>query len=164
MQVPLMVELTNRKVLVVGGGKVGFRKATTLADKKALVTCLSPKFCDGFNEREDILCIKKLYQSEDLDGMYLVVAATDDSTLNKGIYDACHEKGILSMTVDVESPSDFSFMATAGTDQLLIAVSTYGGSPVFAKELVAKLLDSVTPVELDQLDQMVCERKKRLKK
>ena len=162
MQLPLMMEMLGRKVLVVGGGPIGYRKAKVLADKGALVTCVSLVFCAHFQDSPRLICKVKAYETKDLEGMFMVIAATDSQEVNQLIYDQCHDRQLLCQTVDHYCPSDFSFMATREQEQLLIGVSTFGGSPVFAREMGEELMASVSDEQIKKVAEMIRQRKKKI--
>lgn len=160
MKMPLMLDMKNKKVLIIGGGKIGGRKASTFLRYGALVTCISPELDDSFSSL-DVNHIKGYYQ-DDLDGFDIIVAATDDYDLNGRIYKKAHEMKKLCMTVDHINPSDFDFMAVRQKRDLTIAVSTGGGSPGFSKEIVSSLMKSVSSEDLDSLETMIKKRRERL--
>ncbi len=161
MQMPIMIEMNRKKVLVVGGGPIGYRKAKKLDAFGADVTCLSMTFCKALTIEPGISCITAVYDSAFIKNYDMVVAATNDAKLNAEIYRQCNKDHICCMTVDAVNPSDFSFMATAVKEHLTIGVSTQGGSPVFAKELVEQLMSTIRDNDLDQLS-MLIEKRKRM--
>lgn len=164
MKMPLMFEMSQKKVLVVGGGKVGLRKADKLVDFGAQVTVVSRSFDAAVADLSRFACIDAAFDQEHLNGIDIVVAATDSIQTNDRIYEMCHSRGILCQTVDPLSPSDFDFMATAMKEQLLIGVSTQGGSPGFSKKLVKHLMDTVSDEQLATLNTMIEQRMKTIKR
>jgi len=160
MQLPLMLEVKDMKALVIGGGHIGFRKSEKLSRFGANVTCLSERFDVRFDTLTEVHCVKATYNASYVEGMSLVVAATDDSVVNTEIYEACQKCGILCMTVDAISASDYSFMATEVKDDLLIGVSTHGKCPSYAKVLAGQLMATVSQHQLDELEKMIKNRKR----
>ena len=160
MKMPLMLDVKDKQVLVIGGGPIGFRKAMKFLEYGANVTCISLDFIDDFNQTE-IVCIHKPYHKKQLSDFEWIVAACDIS-LNGEIYRDAKQLNKLCMTVDRMQPSDFSFMAIREQRGLTLAVSTQGGSPSFSKEMVEKLMLSVTSDELDRLEDMVKKRREYL--
>lgn len=151
MGLPIVLELSGKQVVVIGGGKIAFRKATKLVAEGAYITVVSLDFVDGFNELENCTCIKEAYGSHFLQEAMMVIAATSDSDLNTKIYEDAKEFGVLCSTIDFVSPSDFSFMATESKRGLTVSVSTNGQSPAFSKSLVKRLSEKVTEEDYTRL-------------
>jgi len=132
MHFPLFLELTDKACLVVGAGSVAARKAKTLSDFGARVTQVAPEICGrGFADT-------------DVDGMTLVVAATDDSSVNRHVADVCKSRGIPVNVVDDPANCTFYFPAICRKDPLTVAVSSDGACPVAAKlvrDKAARLMD-----------------------
>ncbi|MBU4185063.1 MAG: bifunctional precorrin-2 dehydrogenase/sirohydrochlorin ferrochelatase, partial [Proteobacteria bacterium] len=82
---PVSLDMQNRKCLVVGGGSVGARKVMTLLECGAIVTVVSPdvtgKLLD-LAEKKMIELKKRPYEPSDIDGIFLVIGATDNEELN----------------------------------------------------------------------------------
>ncbi len=154
MAIAIALEVKEKKILIIGGGKVGYRKASKMIDQGGLVTVVSPEFHSDFERLEGCTCIIDVYKSCYLDNMMFVVAASSDSVLNRQIYLDAKDKNILCSTVDVLSPSDFSFMATKEREGLTIAVSTSGQSPIYAKNLVKRLFNELTEEDFRRLSLM----------
>lgn len=140
MKFPLFFELEDRSCLVVGGGAVAVRKAKALADFGAKVVQVAPETCGrGFEEG-------------DVEGMALVVAATDEPAVNRRVADLCKAKGIPVNAVDDPANCTFFFPALCRKGPLTVAVSSGGACPVAAKivrDKAARLLqdDFVAAVE-----------------
>jgi precorrin-2 dehydrogenase/sirohydrochlorin ferrochelatase len=164
MQMPIMYELRGKKVLVVGGGFVAYRKVEKLVEFGADITCVSKDYRDKFDQYNGITRHIEILRYNELNTSYfedkdMVIAATDNEFLNKSIYNYCKQNRILCMTVDKSNPSDFSFMATERKKGLTLAASTNGGSPVFAKEIITTFMDSIDDETFKRLEMMVAERK-----
>lgn len=160
MQLPLMLEVKGMKVLVIGGGVVGFRKSKKLSQFGAEVTCVSAGFDPRFDTLTEVRCVIDTYNDTHLEGMSLAVAATDNPVVNTEIYKACQKRSILCMTVDAINTSDYSFMATEVKGDLLIGVSTHGKSPSFSKALAGQLMATISTQQLETLEEMIKKRKK----
>src|SRR5260370_3941212 len=124
-----VLRLRDRRVLVVGGGKVGARKASGLVEAGAHVVVVSPRFGPGFARLVDtaaLTLIERRYTVEDLAGMAFVVAATDDREVNAQISDDGRRAGILVSVADDPRASDFIVPAVVRRGDLLLAISTVG--------------------------------------
>ncbi len=107
---PVVLCLRDRRVLVVGGGKVGARKAAGLVEAGAHVVAVSPRFAPAYARLVDtaaLTLIERRYVSEDLAGMALVVAATDDREVNAQVSADAHRTRVLVSVVDDPRTSDF---------------------------------------------------------
>ena len=136
---PVNLDIQNRDCLVVGGGAVGTRKVITLLGCGARVTVVSPVLSDRLQELARSgtrLTIKKrAYRSRDLDGVFLVIGATDDQTLNRRISDDAERRNMLCNIADRPEVCNFILPAVVQRDDLVIAISTSGKSPALAKKL-----------------------------
>jgi precorrin-2 dehydrogenase len=128
------LDLEGRACLVVGGGRVGVEKAKGLLDSGATVTVVAPEV-----ERElELLPLRwrrKRYEAADLDGSFLVVAATSDGSLNRRVFLDAEERSLLCNVVDTPELCSFILPAVYRRDPIALAVSTGGASPALAKRL-----------------------------
>ena len=93
---PVFLKLDGRPVLVVGAGKIGWRKVEGLLASGAVVTVVSPQVCRELRElRQQFTLIEREWQPSDCDGSLLVVAATGDSVLNARIRKCAQKAGAL---------------------------------------------------------------------
>ncbi|SHF06479.1 precorrin-2 dehydrogenase / sirohydrochlorin ferrochelatase [Caldanaerobius fijiensis DSM 17918] len=142
---PIMLDLSNKKCLIVGGGSVAERKANDLLKAEACVTIISPKVTEGienlYRERRVDLKLRE-YQQGDLEGYFLVIAATDVPEVNEEIYAEACDRGILINTVDQKERSMFISPAVLRKGDLIIAISTSGKSPLLARK-IKQFLDDV---------------------
>ncbi len=135
---PVNLDIRNRSCLVVGGGGVGARKVATLLRAGARVTVVSPK-ADSRVETlagEDAVTLKKRpYRTSDLDGMFLVIGATDNENLNLRISSDAERANMLCNIADQPEKCNFILPAIVNRGDLILAISTSGKSPAFAKKL-----------------------------
>lgn len=134
---PVGLNMQNRHCLVVGAGKVGLRKAQTLVRSMARVTVVSPHFDNSLWDslHHSVKLVKKEYCHQDLEGMFLVIGATNNRRLNQTIGDQARKEKILFNGADLPELSDFIVPAVVERGDLTIAVSTSGNSPAFAKTI-----------------------------
>ena len=135
---PIYLDVQNRNCLVVGGGSVGARKVSTLLDCGASVTVVSPRINAKLNElsKKETLIIKiKPFQFSDLKDKFLVIGATDNQELNLQIHTEAERLGILCNIADQPEACNFILPSIVKKGDLVIAISTSGKSPAFAKKL-----------------------------
>ena len=126
---PVNLDIKNRQCLVVGGGSVGTRKVITLLECGAIVRVVSPDLTDKLyelSEKKIINLQKRPYKSSDLDGMFLVIGATDDEELNWKINADAERQNKLCNIADRPEVCNFILPAIVQKDDLIIAISTSG--------------------------------------
>ena len=135
---PVFLEISARKCLVVGGGAVGTRKAVSLVECGATVTVVSPDATEKLRSlaRQGVITLKmRTYRPSDMEGMFLVFGATDDDALNRQINQDAEQLNTLCNIADRPEVCNFILPAIVQRDDLVIAISTSGKSPAFAKQL-----------------------------
>lgn len=133
---PINLDIRDKTCLVVGGGGVGTRKAKGLIGCGAIVILISPEASKTLIEFADAGKIgwkQRAYQSSDLDGVFLVIGATDNDALNRQIHSDAQQRGILCNVADNPELCNFILPSTVRRGDLIISVSTSGKSPAFAK-------------------------------
>ncbi|MEQ9727141.1 siroheme synthase CysG [Pseudomonas sp. WHRI 8822A] len=139
---PLFHKLQNRRVLVVGGGEIALRKARLLADAGATLRVVSPdvgrELCELVEHGAGELILRG-YQADDLNGVSLVIAATDDVPLNAQISEQAQAIGIPVNVVDAPALCSVIFPAIVDRSPLIVAVSSGGDAPVLARLIRAKI-------------------------
>lgn len=136
-----MLKLEGKKVVVVGGGKVAERKVTGLLGTGAHITVISPNVTDELKKLAScgrIEWFEKPFLKEDMDGAFLVFAATNDKELNQYIKMALSEQQLVTIADDPEG-SVFHVPSHIQRGRLSIAVSTGGASPTLAKKIREQL-------------------------
>ncbi|MHC4915917.1 MAG: hydroxymethylbilane synthase, partial [Planctomycetota bacterium] len=126
---PLGIDVCGLECLVVGGGRIGTRKALTLSRAGARVTVLSPEISPrlaGAAARGEISWRRGAYDPEALRDRALVVAATDDPRLNLAVREDCERLGVLSCVVSPGRASRVVFPAVHRADGLTVAVHSDG--------------------------------------
>ena len=139
---PIHLDIKNRNCLIVGGGAVGTRKVNTLLECGAHVTVISPDPTPHLTQlasKGSITLKKRAYRSDDLAGMFLVIGATDDETLNLQISEDAERAQILCNIADRPEVCNFILPSIVRQGDLVITISTSGKSPALAKHLRQKL-------------------------
>jgi len=140
------LDLAGRDVLVVGAGSVAFEKTEGLLDAGARVTVVAPEVSEPVEmlaRARRLALIRGRYRTEDLEGRFLVVAATSTTSVNARVYADAETRGMLCNVVDVPELCSFILPAVHRDDPIAVAISTGGASPALAQRLrddVARLV------------------------
>ena len=144
---PIYLELEDTHAVVIGAGSVAARKAKTLvatgANVKVVARTIEPVFkelCEGL----PIEIIQGDYSKEHLQDAFLVIAATNDNTLNTQIFQDCQALKTLCNVVDVPPLCNFYVPAVIQRGDLQIAISTNGKCPAYAGHLRRKFQELIT--------------------
>lgn len=154
---PLFYQLHNKPCLLVGGGKVALRKASLLRSAGAALHVVAPDIIDELRQLamdSKGACQQRAYQSSDLDGMFLVVAATDDEALNQQVSVEAQAQRIPVNVVDNPELCSFILPAIIDRSPIVIAVSSGGESPVLARMLRSKI-ETLVPAAYGKLARLV---------
>lgn len=120
---PISINITNRRILIIGGGRVGLHKATILHRFTDRATVISHEFREGFSALPFTL-VKKAYEPSDLDGAHLVYICTENEELNRQIKQDAEERHVLASVCDNPSLCDFISPAIYKDGDLTVAVSS----------------------------------------
>ncbi|GCE48750.1 precorrin-2 dehydrogenase/sirohydrochlorin ferrochelatase [Thermosporothrix hazakensis] len=145
---PVMLDVRQRSVIVVGGNTVAAEKTQALVSCGAHVTVIAPELCTPLQEmaeRSEIVWRQKVYERGDLATAFVVVAATNDSQQIEDIWQETQERGQQVNIVDVPARCTFIVPSILRRGQLTIAVSTEGASPSLAKRIRQQLEQQFPP-------------------
>ena len=160
---PLFHKLQDRPVLVVGGGEVALRKARLLAEAGACLRVVAP---DVRSELQAMAgeqgVFLRGYATDDLQGVGLVIAATDDEPLNARISAEAQALGIPVNVVDAPALCSVIFPAIVDRSPLIVAVSSGGDAPVLARLIRAKI-ETWIPATYGQLANLGKRFRERVK-
>lgn len=135
---PFMVDIGNRKCLVVGGGRIALHKVKILlgfgVHIRVIADAICPELCALHQEAGAYTfeLVQRQFQDSDIADMDFVVAATDDEELNYHISELCKQSKIPVNAVDMKEACSFIFPAMIQEKDLLIAISSGGQSPAAA--------------------------------
>jgi uroporphyrin-III C-methyltransferase / precorrin-2 dehydrogenase / sirohydrochlorin ferrochelatase len=145
---PLFHNLRGARVLVVGGGEIALRKSRLLADAGAVLRVVAPDIGTELRELIDSSGGEQIlrgYGVADLDGCVLIIAATDDETLNAQVSADARQRGVPVNVVDAPALCSVIFPAIVDRSPLVIAVSSGGDAPVLARLIRAKMESWIPP-------------------
>lgn len=133
------LKLTGRRCVVVGGGEVALEKVEGLLACDGHVTLIAPDAEPALQEyasEDSIRWERRAYaDASDLEGAFLVIAATDDTDVNIAVFDDAERRAMLVNVVDVPPLCNFILPAIVRINPLAIAISTAGASPALAKRM-----------------------------
>jgi len=150
---PIFAEVKDRPVLVIGGGEIAARKITFLLRAEAKVhivaETLMPELAEKV-EREEIQWRATIFEEQQLDDVFLVIAATEDDELNQRVYVAANARYRLVNVVDNQALCSFVFPSIVDRSPLLVAISSSGKAPVLSRILREKI-EALLPTNLGRL-------------
>ena len=140
------LKLTGRRCVVIGGGDVGLEKVEGLLACNGRVTLIAPTAVPELEElaREgSIEWERREYAgADDLEGVFIAIAATNDTDANIRIYEDAERRAMLVNVVDVPPLCNFILPAIVRTGPLAIAISTAGASPALAKRIKREIAET----------------------
>ncbi len=145
---PIYLDLTDRTVLVVGGGVVAARKVTSLLERELPVTVIAPEISPELEKHPGnsaLVIHRRPYCSADLADHWLVIAATDDPELNRKVFADAAKARIFCNVVDQPQLCTFHVPAVVRQGLLQIAISTGGASPALARKIRQELEEQFGP-------------------
>jgi siroheme synthase-like protein len=156
---PVVLDLTDRPCLVVGGGAVALRKVGGLVEAGARVTVVSPWISAPLLRLATAAALHwrpREYAAGDAAGFALVVVATDDPRVSEAVAAECRERGVWVNCADRPASCDFILPAVLRRGAVTLAVSTGGASPTMARA-VREELDALLPEEIAPLTEVMAE-------
>lgn len=163
---PINIDITDRRCLVVGGGRVGERKILSLLECGARVTAISKKFTPAI-EKLIFDSVIEGHQREfadgDIDGAFLVYCATNDRDLNERVYRLSTGAGCLVNVVDVPDICNFIVPAVIRRGPLCVAISTSGAAPALAKK-IKRDIEGMIPERYEEYIDFLSEKRLEIKK
>jgi precorrin-2 dehydrogenase / sirohydrochlorin ferrochelatase len=146
---PMFLKLDGRPCLVVGAGIIGEQKIRSLIDCGARVHAVAPSASVAVTDAASqgtLAWSQRNFELSDLDGVFLVIAATSSVEVNHAVYRAAQERGILCNVVDDPPHCDFFYPAVVRRGHFQIAISTGGLSPVLAQRVRKQFEKEFPPV------------------
>ncbi|WP_158748330.1 bifunctional precorrin-2 dehydrogenase/sirohydrochlorin ferrochelatase [Acidobacterium sp. S8] len=147
---PIFFKLDGRPCLVVGAGEIAESKIHSLLTADAQVTVVAPEAKPDLVELAQagrFAWHQREFAPDDLEGIFLVVAATNVPEVNAGIFREARKRNIICNSVDDPPNCDFYFPSIVRRGDLQIAISTAGESPALAQQL-RKEIDEQLPQDL----------------
>ena len=139
---PMFIDLTDKKILVAGGGTIALRRIRTLLKFRADIRVIAPELCEELAQLESegkISAERREYRTSDIDGVYIVLAATDDHEMNRRIWEECRAAGVTVNVADDRSLCDFYFPSIVMTEDTVIGINCGGEDHAKVKETRIKI-------------------------
>lgn len=140
------LKLVGRRCVVIGGGPVGLEKVDGLLECDADVTLIAREAVDALKELANEGSIKweqRSYEGPaDLEGAFIVIAATEKTDLNTQVFNDAEHRAMLCNVVDVPPLCNFILPAITRTGPIAIAISTAGASPALAKRMKREIAET----------------------
>lgn len=138
---PVFLDLKNKNILVIGAGKIAFRKTETLLKYGAKIKVITKDIKEEkFKELKNIELILDTFKESMLNDVFMVIAATDDISFNKYIFELCNKKNILINNITSKVEMNCRFSSIFENDEYQIAVSAKG-DPKRSKALKEKIIN-----------------------
>lgn len=161
---PIVLDVKGKLCVIIGGGKIAYRKAIPLLKAGALIHIVSPEICNEIKKLQDDRKIKvflKKTEKSDYEHAFMVVAATNSNEINQQIRKNTGNHQLVNIASNHEL-SNFHIPASAVRGRLMISVSTGGASPVLAKKIRNSLLEQFDESYESYLD-FLWEMRKKIK-
>jgi uroporphyrin-III C-methyltransferase / precorrin-2 dehydrogenase / sirohydrochlorin ferrochelatase len=162
---PIFINITNRRCVVVGGGEVAARKVSTLLKANAIVELYSPTLCHQLTDlvnSNKITHICENFEPNQLDGACLVIAATDDEAVNVSVSVAAKSRNIPVNVVDSPDLCTFTMASIVERSPIVIAISSEGNAPVLARYIRTKI-ETMLPVGFGRIAEIAGEFRDKVK-
>jgi precorrin-2 dehydrogenase/sirohydrochlorin ferrochelatase len=154
---PMFMKLESRSCLVVGAGAIGEPKIESLVTANASVRVIALQaspLVEGWARAGSIRWDAREFEASDLDGVFLVIAATSLRQVNAFIFHEAHKRGILCNVVDDPECCDFYYPAVVRRGDLQLAISTNGQSPALAQRIRRELEIQFGPEYAEWLEEL----------
>jgi siroheme synthase-like protein len=155
---PVILDLHDVPVLVVGGGRIGARKAEGLVAAGAVVRLVAREVSEFVAAAGVAEVRERAFEEADLDDMRLVVTATGDAVVDAEVSAVARARGIWTNAADQPIDCEFILPAVARVGRVTVAVSTDGASPALARELRNLFAELLTDDLARLAEQLAAER------
>lgn len=143
---PLSVDMEAKRVLIIGGGKIGLHKAEVLAKAGADITLISPHRLPGW-DKLPVQWQRECYDKQPLSDYFLVICASDNDKINEGITALCREQKILCDNAADGAKGDLIFPAVVRQSGYTVALSSNGQTPFLTKKIKGEIEGVLSPYD-----------------
>ncbi|MGE6631341.1 precorrin-2 dehydrogenase/sirohydrochlorin ferrochelatase family protein [Bacillus sp. NPDC077027] len=160
---PVHLDLKEKSVLIIGGGKIAFRRLTTILPETKRITVVSPELSDQMEQlitMHQLVWKRKSVEREDLTSAFLIVAATNDPTVNEWVTKIAQPHQLVNCVSQAELGSVI-MPKIIRKGRIVISVSTSGASPTHTKRLSTEIESLLQHENTDELERLYKQRKER---
>lgn len=149
---PFYIDISDQNCLVVGGGKIAYRKIKILSEFNVRIKIIAPNISRQIyaleseinrNHLKKIIIIDREFEDGDIDDTDFVIAATDNELLNSHISRLCKKNNKLVNVVDVKEECSFIFPAIIKMKEMVVGISTGGNSPAMAAQIKKEIQKNI---------------------
>jgi precorrin-2 dehydrogenase/sirohydrochlorin ferrochelatase len=161
----VFIELKGKKCIIIGGGEVAARKAETLIRFEPDITVVSPLVVSKIKElfaEGKLKIVEREFVNSDIDGAFMVIAATSDKNVNNIIYEQASKKAILADIADSPEKCSFVFPSIVKRGELVLGISTSGIYPALSKRL-RKEIEDIIPEGIEAATAVLKESRQKIK-
>lgn len=152
---PLFVDLTDKKIVVVGAGTIAARRVRTLCQFSGEITVVAPYVCQEIRslaQEGRIRLVERPYCREDIYDAWMVVAATDDDAVNRDIFTAGRCLGAWVNVASDQNLCDFHFPGIVKKDPLVVGINASGADHHLARQARLKIQDCLEELQSEKGD------------
>ncbi|MBC1567394.1 bifunctional precorrin-2 dehydrogenase/sirohydrochlorin ferrochelatase [Listeria sp. FSL L7-1425] len=149
MKYPIMLDITGKKVVIIGGGKVALRKITGLLDAGADILVVGLNVLPEIKSL-NVQVVEEAYRAAHLESAFMIFICTDNPEVNQLVLHDRAAGQLVNDTTD-QANSDFFNMATVTKNELTIGISTGGGNPGYAKQVKQEVSQLVANLETEEI-------------
>ncbi len=163
---PMFVDLKGKKIIIIGGGKVAYRKVAKLLPFEAEITVIAPDICSEIqellNNNSNLILKNRNFETEDIKNAFLVISATNNNSTNQQVAQICKSQNIPINSVDDIENCTFLFPALVKKESLVIGCSTSGKAPDIAA-FVKNTIEQNLPENIGQIVEVLGILREELK-
>ncbi|MBC1968978.1 bifunctional precorrin-2 dehydrogenase/sirohydrochlorin ferrochelatase [Listeria marthii] len=149
MKYPIMLDITGKKVVIIGGGKVALRKIAGLLDADADILVVGLNVLPEIKSL-NVQVVEEAYRAEHLESAFMIFICTDNPEVNQLVLRDRAPWQLVNDTTE-QANSDFFNMATVTKNELTIGISTGGGNPGYAKKVKREVSQLVANLETEEI-------------
>ncbi|MBC2121908.1 precorrin-2 dehydrogenase/sirohydrochlorin ferrochelatase family protein [Listeria marthii] len=149
MKYPIMLDITGKKVVIIGGGKVALRKIAGLLDADADILVVGLNVLPEIKSL-NVQVVEEAYRAEHLESAFMIFICTDNPEVNQLVLRDRAPWQLVNDTTE-QVNSDFFNMATVTKNELTIGISTGGGNPGYAKKVKREVSQLVANLETEEI-------------
>lgn len=142
MKFPVFIELTEKKIIVIGGGTIATRRVKALLPFGASITIISPvlsKDLESLSEKMQVKWMQKNYEIGDLKDAFMVLACTNNRNINQLIYEEASKLDCYYNSCDCKEECNFYFPGLATKDNIVIGITANGVNHSQAREITEEI-------------------------